>query len=185
VIAVGAHDASYRETIYSNHGKELALLAPGGDTTRDANRDRKPDGILQGTITSKGWGYAMLEGTSMASPHVAGAAALLVSVGVKGPDAVRAALIGGSKENSGNRILDVNGALDYAGVGAGTVAPAASGTEPVATAPATGTAPATSAPTPGEGRPARGEGRASAGGGKAGKAGGKGEGKAGGKKRPH
>ena len=121
VIAVGAHDAAYKETSYSNNGRQLALLAPGGDTTADLNHDGKPDGILQGTITSQGWGYAMMQGTSMASPHVAGAAALLISAGVRGPDAVRSALVGGATSVGGFPILNILGALDYKGPVAGTV----------------------------------------------------------------
>lgn len=115
VIAVGAHDGYRKETTYSNHGVQLALLAPGGDTQGDANHDGQPDGILQGTITSKGWGYAMMEGTSMASPHVTGAAALLIAAGIRGPDAVKSALVGGAKVEGGNRILDIEGALAYTG----------------------------------------------------------------------
>lgn len=60
---------------YSNFGKSVEIMAPGGDVRRDDNNDKLPDGVLsmvQG-------GYAFFNGTSMAAPHVAGVAALLRS----------------------------------------------------------------------------------------------------------
>ena len=132
VIAVGAHDSAFKETAYSNNGRELALLAPGGDTSADLNRDGQPDGILQGTTSSKGWGYAMMQGTSMASPHVAGAAAILISAGVRGPDAVRSALLGGASVQGSYKVLNIIGALDFAASGVAPVAAPVAGTEPAA-----------------------------------------------------
>lgn len=95
VIAVGA--TRYDETLayYSNYGPSVDLVAPGGDLRVDQNADGYGDGVLQQTFTRgklNKFGYFFFQGTSMAAPHVSGAAALVISNGVLGPDAVRAAL---------------------------------------------------------------------------------------------
>lgn len=78
-IAVGATDYRNRVTRYSNKGEGLDIVAPGGDTTKDLNRDGYIDGILQETYINGGWGYYFFQGTSMASPHVAAVVALLLA----------------------------------------------------------------------------------------------------------
>ncbi len=81
VLAVGATDFSNKVTRYSNQGQALDLVAPGGDTSKDDNRDGYVDGILQETRINGNWNWYFLQGTSMASPHVAALSAMLISHG--------------------------------------------------------------------------------------------------------
>ncbi len=81
VVSVGATGFSNTRAPYSNIGAGLDLVAPGGDTTVDANGDGYGDGILQETVMTGAWNYYFFQGTSMATPHVAAAAALIMAKG--------------------------------------------------------------------------------------------------------
>jgi len=76
VIAVGAVGPDLVRASWSNYGSEVDVVAPGSD-------------ILSTWPTNS---FANASGTSMATPHVAGLAALMIASGVRGPAAVAKAL---------------------------------------------------------------------------------------------
>lgn len=80
-LAISATDKNKKLSWYSNYGKDIVVAAPGGDT-----RTNQYNGIVQNTVhpsDARQQGYFGFQGTSMASPHAAGVAALIIGEGVK------------------------------------------------------------------------------------------------------
>jgi serine protease len=127
-IAVGS--VRYDEVVadYSNRGLALDIVAPGGDVTEDLNEDGYVDGVIQETFSfafagrAFGWDYQFWDGTSMASPHVAGVAALIIAANPDyTPNDVRDAIFNTAKdlgapgwdEVYGYGLVDAAAAVEY------------------------------------------------------------------------
>ncbi|MGF1498548.1 MAG: S8 family peptidase [Elainellaceae cyanobacterium] len=101
VIAVSALDASGNKTPYSNYGAGVNISAPGGLTSAG-----EAGGILQETIdpqTGEGT-FRAFQGTSMATPHVAGVAALIKASGIDDPNDVAQVLYQSARKISSDEL---------------------------------------------------------------------------------
>lgn len=112
-LAVGAVAPDYSRAEYSNYGDWVDIAAPGGD-------QRYSGGEIWSTVP--GNKYTAYQGTSMACPHVAGVAALIVSqFGGQGftNEMLKKRLLGGARQGVLSRaaqigpLVDVLGAFSY------------------------------------------------------------------------
>jgi serine protease len=108
VISVAATSPQQILAGYSNYGFGVDVAAPGGDT-----RSAAGDGVLQNapSFLSEHFDkfeksgddyYYYFQGTSMASPHVAGLCAILYGMGVHDPAKMRDLLVASSTKKIGD-----------------------------------------------------------------------------------
>ena len=119
VVTVAATNRAGGRANYSNYGAVVDVAAPGGETGVAAN------GVLS-TLNAGSAGpgadnYAFYQGTSMATPHVAGVAALMLSRnGALTPDEIESKLKSSARAfpatctSCGAGIVDANAAVDAA-----------------------------------------------------------------------
>ena len=85
VVAVAATNRSGGRSYYSNYGALIDVAAPGGELTQTTSNNGIWSTLNAGATTPGAESYAFYQGTSMAAPHVAGVAALILSKGAKTP----------------------------------------------------------------------------------------------------
>jgi subtilisin family serine protease len=152
VIAVASSNSSNVRSSFSNYGPEIDVTAPG-------------EGVLGADCNCAGHGgyYATGSGTSFASPHVAGAVALLIANGVTDKNQIVSRLTttatnmegAGFDNNTGWGLINVQAALQGA---ASTATPTATPTRtntPTPTRTNTPTATRTNTPVPATATPTR------------------------------
>jgi subtilisin family serine protease len=105
VIGVTADGNLQLKSYYSSYGMGVTqVVAPGGDRRLQVTAAAPNGRVLSTwpsyigcpaalTVVDNGAKYCYLQGTSMASPHVAGLAALIASMGITSPGAITGRIV--------------------------------------------------------------------------------------------
>lgn len=120
ILCVGAINRARSRSSYSNYAVRVDIVAPGGER-------RSGEAI---TSAQLGGGYSAMAGTSQATPHVAAAAALLISLGLRGSAVIErleqtatplpnALQLGHGLLNMGAAVAGVQRAVDSSAQGGG------------------------------------------------------------------
>ncbi|MFI9758732.1 S8 family peptidase [Streptomyces sp. NPDC051963] len=100
VVTVSAVGVNNVKSYYSTYGKGVVdVAAPGGDRLYQIPDTPSKNGRILSTMPNNSYGF--LQGTSMASPHAAGVAALLKSTHPKATPAQLRALLKAQADNPG------------------------------------------------------------------------------------
>ena len=131
VVSVAATTKAGSRASYSNYGSTIVISAPGGDGSGGSGDILST--LNSGTTTPGSETYAYYAGTSMATPHVAAVAALVMQKNPSlTPDQVKTILTstarplpGSCSGGCGAGILDAAAAVQAAGGGSANAAPVA------------------------------------------------------------